>query len=145
MTLNERFVEYVKSKNIGDVTFNQWEVTYVNQIPKDSVWKSPADWRCLFPQLPGIDGSASASVILESFNSEWHFEIPAKRGRLHVQLRHGLADKVEMLILSLTARGPVRDDRDGISKGLDTGRVAIVRSFKDFTSQTAHEYWGIQK
>jgi uncharacterized protein (TIGR04255 family) len=140
--LNERFLDFIKTKNLGEMKFNQWEVTYVNHLPKGSVWNTPADWSSLFCQLPGIRGSPNSPVTLESLSSEWHFEIPPKRGRLHVHLRHGLSDNVEVLILTLTARGPVRD---GLQQGLNLGREVIVRTFKEITSESAHHYWGLIK
>ena len=142
-----RFISFVAVENLGRVQPNQWEITYVNQIPKDTVWCTPADWAFFRPLggVPDIKGLGEG----ESFNGEWHFVIPEKRGRLHVQWQHGAkldAGQREMVVLTLTARGPVSgsDDIQGLVDGLNLGHDAIVWSFASLMSKAANEYWGLK-
>ena len=135
----ESFSEFVQAKQLGNVEANQWEVTYVNHLPQGTVWAVPADWARLFPSI-AMPAHAPSNLSLESFGGEWHYVIPGQKGRVHVQLRHGLADKEQVLVLTLTARGPVSAEVP-LTVGLDVGREAIVRAFKDLTSETAHQFW----
>ncbi len=53
-----RFMAFVEEANVGELRPNQWEVTYLNHIPKGTTWTSPADW-CFFRPLaavPTIEG-----------------------------------------------------------------------------------------
>ena len=43
--LFEKFRTFVREMRLGDLRLNQWEVTYVNHLPKGTVWNSPADWQ----------------------------------------------------------------------------------------------------
>lgn len=136
------FRQFLSGENLGPISPNQWEVTYVNHIPRGSVWNDPTDWAKLFN---GLIGSARriTEVRLESLAGAWHFEIPEKRGRLHVDLKHAkLTDTVtnEVLRLTLTARGPI-DQKACLSEGLDLGRRVIVLTFWDITSKEAHDFW----
>ncbi|MCY3018515.1 MAG: hypothetical protein NTW87_05730 [Planctomycetota bacterium] len=135
-----RFRQFVAAEGFGELAANQWEVTYVNHLPKGTVWNSPGDWAALFPRLP-MPAAQLEVAELESMIGEWHYHLPGKRGRLHVQLRHGVAGKEQVLVLTLTARGPVSQDVP-MGAGLDIGREAIVRAFKVLTSEAAHLYWG---
>jgi uncharacterized protein (TIGR04255 family) len=142
-----RFERFAKDESLGELKPLQWEVTYVNQFPKGTVWSSPADWRELFVSLPATS-PGPAGTRLESFGGEWHYEIGDKRGRLHVKATHGRRAKPhhdEALTLTLTARGPVdASEPNPIGIGLDLGRETIVRAFRDLTSDAAHKFWGLK-
>ncbi len=144
----DQFKQFLESRSLDAPKPNQWEVTYVNSMPKGTVWKDPLDWGKL---LPGLGGPAISpnGVALESFGGEWHFEIPPQRGRLHVKVhpgKQGGPDGDEILRMDLTARGPVSENGGGASldAGLELGHRTIVNAFVDLTSRDAHDYWRLQ-
>jgi len=148
--LLQQFLEFLTQEKLGGFRPNQWEVTYVNHIPKGTVWNTPNDWDFFRPL--GSIPSISEVVEGESFNGEWHFVIPQQRGRLHVQWQHALKpvpeqEDQEFIRLTLTARGAVKQGENAavtILNGLDLGREVIVRSFKSFMSDEANKYWGLK-
>lgn len=142
--LFSRFCTFVKDQQLGDLRLNQWEVTYVNHIPKGTLWNAPSDVpsvSLLFaspPPLPMVVGP-------ESLSGAWHFEITPKQGRLHVEIRHGrrtMPDDKEILIITLTARGPLNAGTLDYHAGLNLGREVIVQGFTALTSEKAHQKWG---
>jgi len=138
-----RFREFLDHERVGPVITDQWEVTYLNHIPKETVWNTAEDWSFLFPQLLGAADKLQAAT-LENASGDWRFEIEPRRGRLHVELRQGLkpgGDRREILVLKLTARGPIEEGGLSLDDGLNLGRETIVKSFKEITSEKAHEYW----
>lgn len=132
-----QFQAFLADRSLGEIKENQWEVTYINHIPKGTVWDSPADWPSVF-RPGGLTPEPSSKVQLETLSSACRYEIPPQQGRLHVRLQHGSAQGTEVLILTLTARGPIKN---GYGEGLDLGRETIVRAFKDMTSPEVHDYW----
>lgn len=144
-----RFKEFLRSRSLDEPKPNQWEVTYVNQIPKGTVWTDPAGWGKLLPGLAGPTRNPDG-IDLESFGGEWHFEIPPKRGRLHVKIYPGkqsIPEGCEVLRMDLTARGPISNESEnGVSldAGLDLGHERIVLAFIALTSDAAHDYWGLK-
>ncbi|MCO6043299.1 TIGR04255 family protein [Aeoliella sp. ICT_H6.2] len=140
------FVRFVSDENLGEFRPNQWELTYVNHIPKGSVWETPADWNFFEPlaAIPSVDKVVQG----ESFSGEWHFTIPDQRGRLHIEWKHGVkpkegTDEQQFVRLTLTARGKVEENSiDGIVEGLDLGHKTIVSSFSSLMSNNANKYWG---
>lgn len=140
------FLRFVEVERVGKFQPNQWEVTYLNHIPRGTVWTTPADWNffSLLSGVPRLEGLVEG----ESFDGEWHFVIPEKRGRLHIQWQHGVKhgeDDQELIVLTLTARGPISGAAPAsILEGLDVGHNAIVRGFEALMSDTANEYWGLE-
>ena len=143
------FSEFVAAENVGELKPNQWEITYVNHIPKDTVWQTPNDWH--FFKLLGSDAPTSMARA-ESFHGEWHLLIPENRGRLHIEWQHAKkspadTDPAEVIRLVFTARGPLEQNEDSfaaIIAGLNLGRDVIVTSFRDFASKAANDYWGLK-
>jgi hypothetical protein len=143
----QRFIEFVAREKVGDFRPNQWEVTYLNHIPKGTVWDTPNDWG-FFLSLGAVP-TIEHLIHGESFAGGWHFVIPEQRGRLHVQWQHGRKSEPEeeVIVLTLTARGPVAGSENSVQAtldGLDLGRETIVRSFVAFTSEAANKYWGLK-
>ena len=144
----QRLIEFVAQEKLGDFRPNQWEVTYLNHIPKGTVWNTPDDWGFFRPL--GMTPTVEGLVQNESFSGTWHLVIPEQRGRLHVQWQHGMkseADEQEMIVLTLTARGPVGEDADAVKailNGSDLGHETIVRSFATFMDKAANDYWGLK-
>jgi uncharacterized protein (TIGR04255 family) len=142
-----QFGDFVAEHELGDFRPNQWEVTYINHIPRGTVWQKPSDWAFFLPLggLPTVKGVVDG----ESFTGQWHFVIPGQRGRLHVEWQHGTPPTRkqpgrELIRLTLTARGPL-EQGDGsfapILSGIDLGRETIVRSFQSFASEEANKHW----
>lgn len=140
------FQRFVVEEELGEIEPNQWEVTYVNHIPKGSVWNEPDDWATIFSTSPTLR-TLSSAVRLESVQAEWHFEIAPQKGRLHVQMVTGRKKTDEgeedLLVLKLTARGPmVPQNGPTLGEGLDIGHETIVRTFRELASKEARKYWG---
>jgi len=141
-----QFTAFLAGRGLGEICPNQWEVTYINHIPKGTVWNSPADWA--FFRLLGANSNIDGIVQIENFNGDWRFQIPDKRGRLHVNWQ--IAKKAdaseldaEFIRLTLTARGGIDETSgDPVGEGLDLGRATVVRSFHNFMSDEANNYWG---
>jgi uncharacterized protein (TIGR04255 family) len=153
VTINQ-FLEFVAQEQLGDVRPNQWEVTYVNEIPKGTVWNSPTDWTFFLP----LGSFAVGTELLrsEAFSGSWKFVIGEQRGRLHVDWQHALRtrpedESQEIIRLTLTARGAIERNKESqpaealpqVFEGLDLGRDSIVHAFVTLMSQSANQYWGL--
>lgn len=133
----EKFGDFIQASELGAITFNQWEVVYVNRIPKGVLWETPRDWSKIFPnfQFP-MDG-----LLPDSFVGVWHHTLEENRGRLHIDLKHAKIESgEEILQLQLTARGPVDENVD-LYAGFDLGHETIVQAFASMTSEFAHKHW----
>ena len=138
---------FIEAEELGVLEPTQWEVTYVNHFFRGREWQTPADWHRV---VPGVIGSAVSISMgdLESCGANWHYLFPDNTGRLHVDLSHGFGgiddDAQELLVLQLTARGPV-DDEHSLDDGLELGHAGIVRGFAEITGDDAHQMWERQQ
>jgi uncharacterized protein (TIGR04255 family) len=142
----QQFRAFLASEQLGEIKANQWEITYLNHIPQNTVWKSLKDWHFFRPlgSLDGIEGL----VKLDNVSEKRRYVIGENRGRLHVSWHHGKKeDRQELIVLNLTARGPLLGEKTNIDEvldGLDLGRSAIVTSFSAFMADEANQYWGLK-
>ena len=137
---------FFEAEGLGTIEPNQWEVTYVNHLVQGREWQEHADWPQLLPGLIGSVGSVSAGTF-ESLGCNTRFILPGEAGRLHIELNHGFAgpdeEAPELLVLQLTARGGIDEERD-LAAGLALGRESIVRSFAEVTGEEAHRIWEVE-
>jgi uncharacterized protein (TIGR04255 family) len=129
----ETFLAFVSDQQLGEVTPNQWEVTYVNHLPRGESWDSTRGHLAALrldgrPEVEGLE--------TEGADLKLRFRIPPNRGRLHVES----VQKPEAVQLTLTARGPASSLEEALG-GLDMGREVIVTAFKTLTSDEAQVAW----
>jgi uncharacterized protein (TIGR04255 family) len=142
----DAFVDFLRRQDLGDPEATQWEVTYVNHLPKGTVWTGPDDWHRAFRGLLAAT-TTPEELLPETLHATWRFEITPRRGRLHIELTHhgrtGPPTYDEALVLKLTARGPVPESAspETMGKGLDLGHDTIVNAFTRITAPEAQEYW----
>jgi len=143
----ETFAEFVQGHNIGELTPNQCEVTYVNQIAPGSKWKTHGDaakvfsfWKTKLSDrfLPKPE-STRASLEFVINRSE-----TGPLGRLHVAAEpaYRVDNHAPIFIFTLTARGaPISDGTEGAVEFLDLGREWVVRGFTSLTTEAMHQQW----
>jgi uncharacterized protein (TIGR04255 family) len=137
----ENFSGYVADLQGGQLKHNQWEVVYVNQIPRGDLWNQPSEWQNVIPAAIFPDTFQEP----EALSAGWHYKIHGDRGRLHIKLSFVRVDGPqgpEALRLEFTARGPL-DEAKGhdLEAGLRLGHETIVRAFEAITTKTAHATW----
>lgn len=131
-----------------------WELTYVNQIPQGKLWSGPRDWPGM---LPGLWGGAFVDIEqakLCGFHGQWVWESSHPQARLYVEPKPGRTvdePSREVLVLSLTARGPVPPSEDSsnpdvrqdaqIETGMQVGHDLIVTTFDKISSKKARAHW----
>jgi uncharacterized protein (TIGR04255 family) len=142
-----QFRSFLENEGLPRLTFNQWEITYVNHLPAGPLWTRLADLRDVLSPLAGSVEKIGA-LRLESLEGAWHFEIEPQKGRLHIDWRHmqntivGQTGESPILILNLTARGPLSEDNiGGLGAGMDLGHSEVVQAFAAITSKSAHKHW----
>ena len=139
----DRFQQFVRATELGELELNQWEITYIDSFAKDEYWQTPADWSTF---LPGLFGNLFSvpGLTLENRASQWSFEIAPKRGRVHIAAHAGRwrEQDSDSLLVDTTARGPI--GKSGVHtfrEGLDLGHDMAVSSFLAMTSEDVKQRW----
>jgi len=137
-----KFEDFVRDSEGTELKLNQWEVTYVNHIKKGELWDTTNDWLEIFPALSVMASDVRGQTI-DNFRGFWTLNIDGNKGRLHIDMRHvrvGGASGPEVLLLQLTARGPVNEEVD-LYSGFEIGHESIVLSFAEMTSTNSQKFW----
>ena len=112
---------------------DQYELTYVNQIPQGQGWKSLIDIKDVFQDF---QCETTGRFLPEPETVDWRriYKLANQMGRLHVSLKMGLAKEAKkIMVFELTARGFSNESMD------DWFAVAhewIVRGFADLTTDS---------
>ncbi len=119
---------------------NQAEISYVNLIPVED-FSSVGEWFTIWTgQISSIEG----------LNTSFNEVVMDERGKPYARLFHSIQsvyslDGKRAFNLSLTFRGrPLGHDVGSAMKFFAAGREAIVMKFKQMTTASAHQHWGIQ-
>lgn len=144
---------FLADEDIAPPQTRLWEVAYVNRIPKGELWQLPGDWPSIFPGFWGGAFAAADGLNLRGLRGQWVWDYASEPARLYVEpspVRSAENPPAELLMLNLTARGPIRlKDASGgiiasevaIENGLNLGHDLIVFTFDKCASSRAKEYW----
>ncbi len=139
------FSRFLDDEGLGSVEVVQCEVTYINHLVRGKEWENFEDVSKVFRAWSGGSfGSFKASQMV-SFTVA--YDLPGNLGRLQVLVHPGIrkTDSKEIIQFALTAT--VKSDGSGLAeilKALDSGHVAVVTGFRDFTTPDMHSHWGIK-
>lgn len=143
----EKFQEFLTDEGFGKIHANQWEVTYVNHVPANSIFSAHGEIK----KLISIFSMNFSDNFLENpesiqFSGRHLIRNDAGEfiGRLHITAQpvFRTQDDSPLIILTLTARGkPLEDSFEGILSSLDLGRQYVVRGFASITTKEAHAVW----
>jgi len=142
------FASFIGEHKIGEIRFNQCEVTYINQIQTCPVWQKHSQvGRVLNVMAPEFKEENLPTPELFRFSAQYFMGDPnAPIGRLHLEFQPGFkaSDRKPIFAMNLVARGkPMGDSLAGAIAFLDVGRANIVCGFRDLTTPEMHKEWGL--
>jgi len=138
------FESFCSEAGFGIPSYNLWEIVYVDQVKKGTMWNSARDLNLIFPQLtiPQVSVRYAPPSDDETFSADWRFSLADRRGRLYVQIRQVrlLPSNEEVIQLTLTARGAVSGTQSWV-EGLNFGHETLRETFLAITSAEAQKLW----
>lgn len=134
---------FLKANDLGTPTIRQTEVSYINQLLPDSVWKSQSELdRVLRSWRPDFGGEGLLNDPVEDVRVAWRHTVSDGIGpyaRLYVSVEPVVSGG---LVLQLTVRGKPRDGSLKTALAFfDTGRERIVKAFTAITTDAMHQRW----
>ncbi len=142
------FESFCSEAGFGTPVYNLWEVVYVDQVKKGTMWDSARNLNRIFPALttPPFSVRHAPPSDDETISADWRYSLADRRGRLYVQLRQARLQpsNEEVIQLTTTARGPVSETQSW-EQGLNFGHAALRETFLAITSTEAQEFWKIGK
>ncbi|MPZ24160.1 MAG: TIGR04255 family protein [Dehalococcoidia bacterium] len=142
----QSFERFLAEYDLGKLTPNQCEVTYVNHIELGEGWERFGQIDNVLKMLQSPDYAFLPEPEDVRLGVRYVMEDMANPiGRLYMSLEPRLTAESSrpILYLSLTARGrPQSPDLDSALLFMDRGREWIVRGFADITTASMHAAWG---
>lgn len=142
-TMLSAFESFCVEAGFGLPAYNLWEVVYVDQVEKGTMWDSARDLYRIFPAfaVPPVSVHHAPPSGDETVSADWRFSLADKLGRLYIQIRQmRLPSSQEVIQLTTTARGGV-DAAHSWEQGLNFGHEALRETFLAITSTEAQKYW----
>jgi uncharacterized protein (TIGR04255 family) len=138
------FESFCSEAAFGIPVYNLWEVTYVDQVKKGTMWDSVRNLNRIFPALgtPSVSNRHTPPSDDETISADWRFSLADRRGRLYIQLRQAKLQPSndEVIQLTTTARGPVNETQSW-EQGMNFGHDALRETFLSITSTEAQQFW----
>ena len=138
------FLDFLRDNDLGKVEPLQYEMTYINHIPKSKGWKTLDEFDEVFPDFPWHSedpwkpGRKRFLPKPDGRNLVFHFTFPDRNGRLYATIRNGVrrTDRHPMLLLDLTVRGiEVDNSIEAMERWFNMAHDWIVRGFADLCSR----------
>jgi len=134
-----------KDYELGEVEPMEYELSYINHIPKGSGWTTIDDLPEIFSDF--IWHKTKTRFLPDPENITWtsRFSLSEKRGHLTVSLREAVRkeDTLPVLIFELKVNGFNKENN--IRNWYDLARQWIVRGFTDLTTEKMHKIWEIEE
>lgn len=141
----KNFEEFVSTEALGDLEYRQFELTYVNHIPVNSV-ESIVQRPC--DVLVDHTRDISRPRFLpdpKSFRWITSYELPNDMGLLHITAQSAMVRETAEAVmrLDLTVRGATKDmSSNGMKSWFNVAHDWIVQGFCDVTdSQVQNKIW----
>jgi uncharacterized protein (TIGR04255 family) len=138
------FESFLMQQRLGSIQMRQYELTYVNRIPKGCGWSRIEEISNIFPDITWKTNSSRFLSDPKSISWSSVFDIPNQVGRLHVSVNPIIVEGEISLSFELTVRGiKGHESRDQLGGWFDIAHEWIIRSFSDLTNESVQkEIWG---
>ncbi len=140
--------KFFKEFDLGELNPIEYELSYINHIPKGEGWDTIEDISKIFSDF--VWARRTERFLPNPVNVAWRAEFPLhqKMGRLAITLNQAtrIEDQVPLLVLELNARGiDETASKKDFRNWFDIAHEWIVRGFTDLTTSEAHKSWEREK
>jgi len=137
-------VNFFSEFELGELKPIEYELSYINHIPKGQGWNTIDDLPRIFSDF--VWKQTKERFLPNPIKVAWQkeFLLPEKKGHLIVNLKQATRteDKVNLLVLELKTRGIGEPaSKEAIREWFDLAREWIVRGFTDLTTPEIHKIW----
>lgn len=139
---------FFKENDFGDLLPIEYELNYINHIPKGNGWDKIDDLPKMFSDFNWKRKTKRFLPNPEKLGWKTEFLLPNNHGRLIVTLKMAIRteDKLPLIIFGLNARGfNESSSMNSFREWFDEAHEWIVKGFTDLTTPAAHKVWEREK
>ena len=137
------FREFLAEENLGNLLTKEYELSYVDLIPRGYGWENFGDLERVFPSLLSSTRPGILSTNISSINWQTMLDLPDDHGQLRIAIRSAarISDNHQLLHIEFNAHG---NRQDGSMRAwFDTAHKAVTELFSKLVSKDIQEkFWG---
>ena len=138
-----RFQEFLIEESLGHLVPKQYELTYIDFIPKGQGWESPVDLEKIYPNLLSLTKQGMLLNNIKGINWQIILDLPNGLGEVVISIRNAqrVSNKQELIHMEFKA---VSNQAYQPMRGwFDDAHNAIMNLFCNLISdEIQKEYWG---
>ena len=137
-----RFEEFLLEENLGNLVAREYELTYIDLIPKGQGWENPSDLAKVFPNLLSLRQSVLLNGV-RGINWQTIFALPNGLGQLIVSIRNAQRVPDNQQIIYIESNALSSGSYKPIRGWFNTAHSAITQLFSNLVSDEIQEkFWG---
>ena len=147
-SVRSTIVAFFLKFKLGELKPIEYELSYINHIPKGQGWNTIDDLSKIFSDFVWKKTRKRFLPNPEKIAWQTEFPLPEKKGHLIVNLKQATRteDKVPLLVLELKTRGIGEStSKEAIREWFDLAHEWIVRGFTDLTTSEIQKIWELEE
>ena len=137
-------VKFFSEFELGEFKPIEYELSYINHIPKGQGWDTIDDLPKIFSDFVWTKPKERFLPNPEKVAWQAEFPFPEKKGHLIISLKQAIQkeDKLPLLVLELKTKGIAEStNKEAIFEWYDLAHEWIVRGFTDLTTPEIQKIW----
>ena len=137
------FEEFIAEENLADLVLREYELTYIDLIPKGHGWENPSDLAKVFPNLLSVTRQSVLLKDVRRINWQTIFGLPNNIGQLIVSIRNAQRVSDNQQLLQIEFKALSSGSYKPIRGWFNTAHNAITQLFSSIVSNEIQEkFWG---
>lgn len=134
--------DFFSEFNLGKLELQEYELTYINHIPRGMGWETIDDLSEVFSDFIWNKPKTRFLPIPKEVSWTAGFPIQDQKGILTASLKQGTRKEGELPVFVFELRALGFDSEDTFRNWFDIVHEWIVRGFTDLTTNKMHKIWG---
>ena len=137
------FEEFLLEENLGNLVVREYELTYIDLIPKGHGWENPSDLAKIFPNLLSRTRQSVLLNGVQGINWQTIFGLPNNVGQLIVSIRNAQRVSDDQPIICIEFKALSSGSYKPIRGWFNTAHNTITEFFSNLVNNEIQEkFWG---
>ena len=137
------FEEFLATENLGNLVAIEYELTYIDIIPKGHGWENPGDLAKVFPNLLSLTKQSVFLNGVQVINLQTILGLPNNLGQLIVSIRNAQRIPGNQQIIYIESKAVSSGSYKPIRGWFNTAHNTIGKFFSNLVSKEIQEkFWG---
>ena len=137
------FQEFLVEENLDRLVAREYELTYIDLIPKGQGWENLRDLGKVFPNLLSLKRKSILATDIRNINWQTVLGLPNDLGQLRVAVRNATRVSDNQFLLHIEFNAHSRQPHQPMREWFDAAHNAVIEVFSHLVSDAIQqEFWG---